>query len=77
VQFAQPHRSMTGFDIAEYAAGSDRGELLIILDEPDAASAADDELHSVSNERVSAIPASSMITKADRPMRCAQSDRSP
>ena len=31
----------------------------------------------VSRERVSAIPASSMITKLDRPMRSAQSGRSP
>ena len=35
---------MGDFDVAEDAAGSDRAELLIITDQPDAAAAADDEL---------------------------------
>jgi hypothetical protein len=44
VQLAQPDRAVAGLDVAEYAAGADRGELLIITDKPDAAAAADDEL---------------------------------
>jgi hypothetical protein len=33
------------FDVAEDAAGADRGELLIITDQPDAGTAIDSELH--------------------------------
>ena len=35
---------MGGLDVAEDAAGADRGELLIVTDQPDAAAAVDDEL---------------------------------
>src|SRR4051794_30717293 len=43
VQLGQPERAVAGLDIAKDAAGADRGELLIITDQPDAAAAADDE----------------------------------
>ena len=46
VQFAQPDRAVTGLDVTEDAAGADRRELLIITDQPNAAAAADHELHS-------------------------------
>ena len=45
MQLGQPDRAITGFDVTEHPAGTDRGELLIITDKPDAAAAADDELH--------------------------------
>ena len=32
------------FDVAEYAAGADRGELLIITDQPDTGTSSDGEL---------------------------------
>jgi hypothetical protein len=73
VQFTQQDCAIVGFDVTKHPAGADRGELLIITDQPNTAAAADDELDGVSRERVSAIPASSMITNVDRPMRCAQS----
>ena len=44
VQFGEPDRAITGLDVAEDPAGADRGQLLIITDQPDAAAAADDEL---------------------------------
>ena len=44
VQFGQPDRAVGGLDVAEHAAGADRGELLIITDQPDTAAATDDEL---------------------------------
>ena len=44
VQLGQPDRAVAGLDVAEHAAGADRGELLIITDQPDTAAAADDEL---------------------------------
>ena len=44
VQFGEPDRAVAGLDVAEHPAGADRGELLIITDQPDAAAAADDEL---------------------------------
>ena len=44
VQFGEPDRAVAGLDVTEYAAGTDRGELLIITDQPDTATAADDEL---------------------------------
>ena len=31
-------------DVAEHAAGADRGELLVVTDQPDAAAASDDEV---------------------------------
>ena len=37
VQLGQPDRAVAGLDVAEHTAGSDRGELLIITDEPDTA----------------------------------------
>jgi hypothetical protein len=44
VQLGEPDRAIAGLDVAEYPAGADCGELLIITDQPDAAAAADDEL---------------------------------
>ena len=44
VQLTQPKSAITGLDIAEHPAGTDRGQLLIITDKPDAAAKADDEL---------------------------------
>ena len=44
VQLGEPEGAVAGLDVAEHPAGADRGELLIITDQPDAATAADDEL---------------------------------
>ena len=44
VQLGEPEGAMARLDVAEHPAGADRGELLIITDQPDAAAAADDEL---------------------------------
>ena len=44
---------MGGSDVAQHAAGADRGELLVVTDQPDAATALEDELHrSVQGEGV-------------------------
>jgi hypothetical protein len=43
MQFTQPDRAMAGFDVTKDAAGPDRSELLIITDQPDTATTADDE----------------------------------
>jgi hypothetical protein len=43
VQFSQPDRAMARLDVAKHAAGTDRSELLIITDQPDAAAATDHE----------------------------------
>ena len=66
------------FDVAEDAAGADRGELLIITDQPDTRTAIRWRTgRRVSRVRVSAMPASSMITKVDGPTAAAQSGSSP
>gem|GEM_PF-4138808 len=44
-QLGQAGRSVGGLDVAQYPAGADRSELLVISDEPDAAAATHDELH--------------------------------
>ena len=44
VQFSQPDRAMAGLDVTEDAAGADRGELLIIADQPDTAAPPHNEL---------------------------------
>ena len=44
VQFGEPDGSVGVGDVAEHAAGADRGELLIVTDQPDTAAASDDEL---------------------------------
>ena len=41
-QLGQPERAVGGGDVAQDAAGADRGELLVVADQPDAAAAADD-----------------------------------
>ena len=43
VQLAEPDRATAGFDVAQHPAGADRGELLIITDQPNTATTADDE----------------------------------
>jgi hypothetical protein len=53
VELGQPDRAVAAFDVAQDTAGPNRGELLIITDQPDAATAADDELDGgVEGERV-------------------------
>src|SRR5215207_2094568 len=53
VQFGEPDRSMDAFDVAEHPAGTDRSQLLIITDQPNTATTADDELNgSVQGEGV-------------------------
>jgi hypothetical protein len=44
VEFGQPDRAVGALDVAQDTVGTDRGESLIITDQPDAATAADDEL---------------------------------
>ena len=70
-------RAVGLFDVAEDAAGADRGELLIITDQPDTCTSIDGELHGGVEVRVSAMPASSMITNVDGPTAAAQSGNSP
>ena len=65
------------FDVAQDAAGTDRGELLIITDQPDTAPRSIANCTAASRERVSAMPASSMITSVDGPTVAAQSGSSP
>ena len=43
VQFGEPDGAVGGFDVAEDAAGADRGQLLVVTDQPDTAAPADDE----------------------------------
>jgi hypothetical protein len=53
VQLGEPDRAVAGFDVAEHSAGADRGELLIITDQPDTATTTNDELDGgVQGERV-------------------------
>ena len=44
-QLAQLQRAVLGADVAQDAAGADRGELLVVADQADAAAALEDELH--------------------------------
>ena len=44
VQLTQPGRAMASLSVTKHPAGTDRGELLIITDQPDAAAAANNEL---------------------------------
>ena len=44
-QLAQVHRAVAGLDVAEHAAGADRGQLLVVPDQAHAAAAAGDEAH--------------------------------
>jgi hypothetical protein len=45
VQLGQPEGTVGVGDVAQDAAGADRGELLIITDKPDARTSIDGELH--------------------------------
>jgi len=45
VQLGQMQHTAGLFDVAEYSAGTDRGELLIITDQPDTRASIDSELH--------------------------------
>jgi hypothetical protein len=68
VQLGEMQRAVGVFDVAEYAAGADRGELLIITDQT-LAPRSMANCTAASRVRVSAMPASSMIIKvagADR-----------
>ena len=44
VQLTQPDRAMASLNVTQYPAGPDRSKLLIITDQPNTATAADDEL---------------------------------
>jgi hypothetical protein len=48
VQLGQPDRAVAGLDVTKHAAGPDRGELLIITNQPNTGAAADDEVDSCS-----------------------------
>lgn len=51
---SEPHRAVLGVDLTQHAAGLNRGELVVVADQPDAAAAADDERHrGLQGERVS------------------------
>ena len=45
MQLSEMQRAMGLFDVPEDAAGADRGELLIITDQPDTGTSIDGELH--------------------------------
>ena len=69
MQLGQAEGAVGVFDVAEDTAGADRGELLIISDQSDVRTAIDGELDGGVEGEVSAMPASSMITKVDgRPL---------
>ena len=44
VQLGEPERSVGVGDVAEHAAGADRGKLLVVTDQPNTAAASDDEM---------------------------------
>ena len=44
MQFGEPDGPVGVGDVAERAAGADRGELLVVTDQPDTAAASDDEM---------------------------------
>ena len=77
VQLGEAESAVGVCDVAEDTAGADRGELLIITNKPDACTASQANCTAVSRVRVSAIPASSMITRVDGPTAVAQSGSSP
>ena len=64
-------------DVAKHAAGADRGELLIISDQSYARTRPIAKWRAVSRDKVSAIAASSMITKVVGPTAATHSERSP
>ena len=76
-QLGQVQRAVGGGDVPQDAAGADRGELLVVPDQPDLPPRAVTKATAVSRERVSAIPASSIMTKVVARSRAAQSGRSP
>ena len=52
-ELGQLQRAVGGADVAQHAAGADRGELLVVADQADAAAALEDVLHGdVQGERV-------------------------
>ena len=75
-EFGEPHRPVLALDVAEDAAGADGGELLVVADQADTATPTDDELDGgVERQRV-AIPASSITTSVDEPIRDTHPGRS-
>ena len=62
-------------DVTEDATGADRGELLIITNQPDTRTSIDANCTAASRVRVSAMPASSMMINVDGPTAAAQSGR--
>ncbi len=66
-------RAVGLFDVAEDTAGADRGELLIITDQPDTGTRPMANCTAASRVRVSAMPASSMISNVEGPTAAAQS----
>ena len=45
MQLGEAEGAVGVFDVAKHAAGADRGELLIITDQPDTPTPSDHELH--------------------------------
>jgi hypothetical protein len=76
MQLGQAEGAVALLDVAEDIAGADRGELLIISDQSYVRTAIDGELDGGVEERVSAMPASSMITSVDGPIGAAHSGSS-
>ena len=68
---------MAVLDVAEDTAGADRGELLIISDKRTLAPRLMANWTAASSDKVSAMPASSMINKVDGPTAAAHSGMSP
>ena len=77
MQLGQVEGAVGMLNVAEDAAGADRGELLIITTSRTLAPRLMANWTAVSRERVSAMPASSMINKVAGPTAAAQSGRSP
>src|SRR5215218_471447 len=77
MQLSQAESSVGICDFAKRAAGADRRELLMISDQSYARTRPIAKWRAVSRDKVSAIAASSMITKVVGPTAATHSERSP
>jgi hypothetical protein len=77
VQLGELQGAMKVLDVTEDAAGTDRGKLLIITNQPNTPPRSTANCTAVSREKVSPMPASSMMINVAGPTPAAQSGRSP
>ena len=77
VQLGQVECAVSLFEVTEDAASANRGELLIIANQPDTRAMPNGEPDGGVEDKVSAMPASSMMISVDGPTAAAQSGSSP